>query len=106
MTETIIFGDNFYGIPKNGIDKIGGRWIPIFNVKFKTCGKHHYQTCPECGKKKKNIRLHYRTYHKRFYYNTFIRPLKKAQVGYLYGVKFYTTKRITSFNVNPAFEAT
>lgn len=94
--KTKIKAERFgFGIPDDLIEKKGTRVIPIGNVPFLTTKRkyrrRHFQTCPECGEKKKNIRMHYQKYHKKFWYCTFIKPLKKAQIGQLYGVRFVTT---------------
>jgi hypothetical protein len=103
--ETIKFGDNFFGIPRNLISKIGARWIPIGNVLFgktaKHAKRHHYQTCPECGERKKNIRRHYQLYHKEWFYETFIKPLEKGTIGELYGIRFVETPKIGGFHIKP-----
>lgn len=101
-----------YGIPDDLRSNIDGRWIPIGNVKngqgfprsyreklrFPT--RHKYQTCPECGARKKNIRRHYKLYHPEWYKKTFIDPFKKGIVGELYAVRFIETKVTNSFVVS------
>lgn len=93
-----ITGKNQFGIPENRIMKIDGRWIPIGNRKFKESvrkyKRRHNQRCPECGALRKNIQRHYRLYHKKFWEDTFIKPLEKAQIGELYGVRFIKTKHV------------
>ncbi len=92
----LIVGKFGYGIPDNLISKIDNRFIPIGNVRFKWrksgWSRHYKQTCPECGKRKKNIRFHYKTIHPKFYEKIFIKPFKKAQIGEIYGIRFIETK--------------
>ena len=61
-------------------------WKPVGNRQFRTNPhRHHYQVCPYCSAKKKNIRLHYKLYHPET-----IEKLT-GEVGELYGVRFFTS---------------
>lgn len=63
-------------------------WKPVSNKKFMSGrrGKHN-ATCPYCGAKKKNIWLHYRTYHPETL------PELVGDFGEISGVRFIETSR-------------
>ncbi len=66
-------------------------WIPIKNRRFKTnTRRHHFAICPYCGKSKKNINLHYRSYHPEILAERLKREFS-GEIGSIYGVRFITT---------------
>jgi len=95
--KVLITGKNAFGIPDNGIMQMeDSQWIPVWNVhrKFKSHTRHYYATCPECGKKKKNIRLHYKKYHPRFW-DKYFNKIHSGEIGELYGFRIVETSSLT-----------
>lgn len=72
-----------YGTNENQMVCLDSFWKPVGNRQFRTNPRrHHFQTCPYCKDRLKNIRLHYKKYHPET-----IAKLT-GEVGQLHGVRF------------------